>query len=71
MRALYRAIKGEHPNWVQAVEEATFVRALGYHVGLLSLAAMIMIAVTISKDTVTRHGWHDNFAGGTTVVRIG
>lgn len=44
---------------------------LGLVAGLLSLAAMIMIAVTISKDTVTRHGWHDNFAGGTTVVRIG
>lgn len=39
--------------------------------GLLSLAAVVMIAVTINKDTASRHGWHDDFAGGTTVVRVG
>ena len=44
---------------------------LGFVAGLLSLAAVIAIAVTISNDTATHRGWHDNFAGGTTVVRVG
>ena len=38
---------------------------------ILSLVAVIMIAVNISQDTVTRQGWHDRFAGGTMVIRIG
>ena len=44
---------------------------LGFVASLLSLAAVITIAVTISNDRVARHGWHDNFAGGTTVFRVG
>jgi hypothetical protein len=32
---------------------------------------VITIMVTINNDNTTRHGWHDNFAGGTTVVRVG
>jgi len=43
---------------------------LGWLSGLLSLAAVITIMVTISRST-DRHGWHDDFAGGTTVVRLG
>lgn len=39
--------------------------------GILSLVAVITIAVTISNNTATRQGWHDGFAGGTTVVKIG
>ncbi|WP_324650408.1 RDD family protein [Georgenia sp. H159] len=39
--------------------------------GLLSLVAVIAIAVTISNNTATRQGWHDTFAGGTRVVRTG
>lgn len=39
--------------------------------GILSLVAVITIAVTISNNTATRQGWHDDFAGGTTVVKIG
>ncbi len=39
--------------------------------GLAMLAAVIMIAVTINSDTVNRHGWHDRFAGGTRVLKIG
>jgi uncharacterized RDD family membrane protein YckC len=38
--------------------------------GLGELAAVIMIAVTISQSP-TKQGWHDNFAGGTRVVKIG
>ena len=36
-----------------------------------SLGAMIYAAVTINNDTVTRRGWHDKFAGGTSVIKIG
>jgi len=39
--------------------------------GLAMLAAVIMIAVTINNDTVARQGWHDKFAGGTRVLKIG
>ncbi|MDD9207103.1 RDD family protein [Georgenia sp. 10Sc9-8] len=38
---------------------------------VLQLAAAVAIAVTVSNDTVTRQGWHDRFADGTTVVRAG
>ena len=37
--------------------------------GLIELAAVIVIAVTINGDAVTRQGWHDKFAGGTRVVK--
>ena len=38
---------------------------------ILSLVAVIMIAVTISNNTATRQGWHDQFAGGTSVIKVG
>ena len=38
--------------------------------GLAELVIVIVIAVTISNSP-TRQGWHDNFAGGTRVVKIG
>lgn len=79
MKLETRGPDGGRPTMEQALRRNAFtaigvlgvIPFLGLVAGLLSLAAMIMIAVTISKDTVTRHGWHDNFAGGTTVVRIG
>ena len=37
--------------------------------GLLQLAAVIYIAVTINTNVATRQGWHDQFAGGTRVVK--
>lgn len=37
--------------------------------GLAQLALMIYIAVTINSSP-TDTGWHDEFAGGTTVIRI-
>jgi uncharacterized RDD family membrane protein YckC len=43
----------------------------GFIGGLLQLAAVIYIAVTINNTVATRQGWHDEFAGGTRVVRIG
>lgn len=36
--------------------------------GLVQFVLLIVIAVTISSDSFKR-GWHDNFAGGTAVVR--
>ena len=39
--------------------------------GLAMLVAVIMIAVGINNDTVNRQGWHDRFAGGTRVFKIG
>jgi uncharacterized RDD family membrane protein YckC len=47
------------------------VPVIGSLVGSLAeLAAMIAIAVTINGSP-TRQGWHDTFAGGTKVVKIG
>lgn len=39
--------------------------------GVAQLAAAIMIAVGINNDTVNRQAWHDQFAGGTRVVKEG
>jgi uncharacterized RDD family membrane protein YckC len=69
---------GGHPTFEQALKRNAFtaigvlgiIPFLGFIAGLLSLAAVIMIAVTISQNTTDRRGWHDNFAGGTMVVRI-
>jgi uncharacterized RDD family membrane protein YckC len=41
----------------------------GFVGGLLQLAAVIYIAVTINNNVGTRQGWHDQFAGGTRVVK--
>ena len=38
---------------------------------LAELVAVIVIAVGISNNTATRQAWHDNFAGGTRVVKEG
>jgi uncharacterized RDD family membrane protein YckC len=61
---------GGHPT----VEEA-FKRNLWYALGvvpvvggLAQLGAAILIAVTISSSSVNV-GWHDDFAGGTKVIR--
>ena len=79
MKLETRGPAGGHPTVEQALKRNAFtaigvlgiIPFLGFIASLLSLVAVIMIAVTISQDAVTRHGWHDNFAGGTTVVRIG
>lgn len=70
---------GARPTMAEAVRRNAFVAIgvlgvvplLGFLGNLLMLAAVITIAITINNDRVTRHGWHDNFAGGTTVIRIG
>jgi uncharacterized RDD family membrane protein YckC len=38
--------------------------------GLAELVIVIVIAVTISNSP-TKQGWHDTFAGGTRVIKIG
>jgi uncharacterized RDD family membrane protein YckC len=69
---------GGRPTTEQALRRNAFtaipalgvIPFLGVISGLLSLVAVITIAVTIRRNTTTHHGWHDDFAGGTTVVRI-
>ncbi|WP_134740108.1 RDD family protein [Nocardioides sp. 503] len=39
--------------------------------GLAALVGEILIAVGINGDPVKRQGWHDKFAGGTTVMKVG
>jgi uncharacterized RDD family membrane protein YckC len=46
------------------------IPVLGFIGGLAELVAVITIAVTINSSP-TRQGWHDNFAGGTKVIKIG
>ncbi len=56
--------------WV-ALGVLGLVPVVGGFIGWLAeLAAMIGIAVTISNSS-TRQGWHDHFAGGTRVIKIG
>ncbi len=71
---------GGTPTMEQALRRNAFVALnligivpiVGWILGpLVSLAAVIMIAVTISNNPATRQGWHDNFAGGTSVVKVG
>lgn len=55
-----------------AINLIAIVPVVGWIFGpLLSLAAVIFIAVSINNDPVARQGWHDKFAGGTRVLKIG
>jgi uncharacterized RDD family membrane protein YckC len=79
MKLHTRGPDGKNPTMEQALKRNAFLAIgvlgvipfLGTVAGLLSLAAVIAIAVTISNNTETRQGWHDNFAGGTRVVKLG
>ena len=75
-----RGPDGGRPTMEQALRRNAFT-ALGV-LGIIpligwilspiaSLVAVIMIAVGINNDTVRRQGWHDRFAGGTTVYKTG
>ena len=64
---------GQLPTLEQAIKRnawlaLTIIPFLGW---LLQLAAAIYIAVTINNNTQTRQGWHDQFADGTSVIKIG
>jgi uncharacterized RDD family membrane protein YckC len=75
-----RGPDGGRPTMEQALRRNAFT-ALGV-LGIIplfggflafaaQLAAVIAIAVTINNNRMTRRGWHDDFAGGTTVVKVG
>jgi uncharacterized RDD family membrane protein YckC len=64
---------GQLPTMEQAAKRNAYmllgiVPILG---GLAYLVAVIYIAVTINNNTTTRQGWHDEFADGTSVIKIG
>ena len=72
--------QGGHPSLEQALRRNIFmafglagiIPVIGGIIGgLAQLAAVIMIAVGINNDPVRRQAWHDRFAGGTAVVKIG
>lgn len=59
-------------NIIYAFQLAAIVPVLGsFLAGIGALIGVIMIAVGIQNDPVRRQGWHDKFAGGTTVVKVG
>lgn len=61
---------GANPSLEEAVKRNLFY-ALGivpFLGGIAQLAAVIFIAVTINNSAL-HQGWHDDFAGGTKVVR--
>ena len=68
---------GGNPTTTEAVKRniwlaaslLSIIPAIGWFLGgIAGLAAVIVIAVGINNDTVSRKGWHDDFAGGTRVV---
>lgn len=80
MKLETRGPGGGKPTWGEALRRNAWTAVgvlgllpvVGSRVGpLATLAAVIGIAVTINNDRTTRHGWHDRFAGGTTVVKVG
>jgi uncharacterized RDD family membrane protein YckC len=59
-------------NIIYAFQLAAIIPILGSLVGgVAALIGVIMIAVGINNDTVRRQGWHDRFAGGTYVLKMG
>ena len=71
---------GGRPTLEQAIKRNAFtaigviglIPILGWILSpVLSVLAVVMIAVTINNNTGTRQGWHDQFAGGTSVIKIG
>jgi len=63
---------GQNPSFEVAAKRNAFyaigiIPVIG---GVLSFGATLYIAYTISQSS-THQGWHDEFAGGTKVVKIG
>lgn len=80
MKLQTRGPAGGNPTMEQAIRRNIWVAISllgvipiigGILGGLGQLVAVILIAVGINSDTVGRRGWHDTFAGGTQVVKIG
>lgn len=66
-----RGASGANPSFEEALKRNGWmilgiIPVIG---GLAVLAAAIFIIVTINNNTATRQGWHDQFAGGTSVVK--
>ena len=70
----YRVVgpTGAHPSSDEAVRRNAWMllSAIPFLGDIAGIAFYIIIGVTISSDPFKR-GWHDNFAGGTAVVRTG
>lgn len=71
---------GGHPTMEQAIRRNIMYAAsligivpvIGLWLSpLVSLAVVVLIAVGINNDPVRRQGWHDKFAGGTEVRKVG
>lgn len=71
---------GQNPTMEQGVKRNGYLAL--YLIGIIpfigwflaplaTAAAAIYIAVTINNNTTTRQGWHDEFADGTKVIKIG
>jgi uncharacterized RDD family membrane protein YckC len=63
---------GQNPSFeVAAKRNAFYALSIVPLIGALAqFAAVIYIAYTINESS-THQGWHDEFAGGTRVVKIG
>ena len=78
MRLRTVSASGGQPTFQEAVRRNIFmaypvlgvVPNLGFVADLAALVAMVLAGVTISQSPV-REGWHDRFAGGTRVLRVG
>jgi uncharacterized RDD family membrane protein YckC len=73
MKLEVRGPDGQHPSLEVAFKRnawmlLSIIPVLG---GLAQLVVSIYIAVTINNNTQTRQGWHDEFAGGTSVIKVG
>lgn len=80
MKLETRGPDGGRPTMEQAVKRNIWVAMGilgvipilgGLLAGVGQLVAMILIAVGINGDVAGRRGWHDKFADGTQVVKIG
>ncbi|MDX6299419.1 MAG: hypothetical protein QOF53_633 [Nocardioidaceae bacterium] len=78
MRLRTVSASGGNPTFQEAVRRNIFmaypvlgvVPNLGFVADLAALVAMVLAGVTISQSPV-REGWHDRFAGGTGVLKVG
>ena len=63
--------QGVRRNIFYAFELLAIIPLIGFWLGpLVTFVAVSLIAFGIHSDKVSRQGWHDEFAGGTRVVKI-
>jgi uncharacterized RDD family membrane protein YckC len=63
--------QGVRRNIFYAFELLAIVPFIGFWLGpLVTFVAVSLIAYGIYSDRVSRQGWHDEFAGGTRVVKL-